>query len=128
MSADLVAVFFGLEEGDEVETTPDLLTGEFTIEASALDGLALSCGTRRNGTLAGSDVLHLAHTVEELVVTVGHNEVHADEVVDGAESTGGDIALQNMLVSSRSDPRDSLAILKGGGVHGHRGRGLSVEP
>lgn len=35
----------------------------------------------------------LTDTVEQLVVAVGHDHMHSDEVVDGAEATGRDVTL-----------------------------------
>lgn len=41
------------------------------------------------------DVLLLTNTVEQLVVTVGHDHVHSDQVVHGPEATGGHVALHH---------------------------------
>jgi hypothetical protein len=41
-------------------------------------------------------------TVEELVVTVGHEEVHADEISDGSEAASGDVALFTLFVNLSS--------------------------
>lgn len=45
------------------------------------------------GFLVCRDVLLFTNTVEELVVSVTHDQVHTDKVVDGAEATGRDVAL-----------------------------------
>lgn len=37
MSADLVPIFFGLEERDQVQARPDLFAGEFTILSTRFD-------------------------------------------------------------------------------------------
>lgn len=39
------------------------------------------------------DVLLLTDTVEQLVVAVGHDHVHTDQVVDGAETTSREVTL-----------------------------------
>lgn len=39
------------------------------------------------------NVLLLTDTVEQLVVAVGHDHMHSDEVVDGPEATGRDVTL-----------------------------------
>lgn len=40
--------------------------------------------------------------MEELVVSVGHEKVHANEVGNGSETTGGDVALLiELLVSTQ---------------------------
>lgn len=39
VSSDLVAVFFGLQEGDQVDTSPHLLTGQFAVLKSAQFGM-----------------------------------------------------------------------------------------
>jgi hypothetical protein len=39
-----------------------------------------------------------ADTVEELVVAVGHEEVHSNEVVNGSEAAGREVALRFGLV------------------------------
>lgn len=43
------------------------------------------------------DILLFTDTVEELVVSVAHDQVHTDQVVDGAEATGRDVALYNSI-------------------------------
>lgn len=45
------------------------------------------------GVRHGRNVLLFTDTVEELVVSVAHDQVHTDQVVDGAEATGRDVAL-----------------------------------
>lgn len=42
---------------------------------------------------AVGDVLLLADTIEELVVAVGHDHMHTNEVVNGTEATGRDVSL-----------------------------------
>lgn len=66
VSADLVTVFLSLEQRDQVQAGPDLLAGELVL---------------------------FADTVEELVVAVGHEEVHSNEVVDGSEAAGREVTL-----------------------------------
>lgn len=39
------------------------------------------------------DILLLADTIEELVVAVGHDHMHTNEVVNGTEATGRDVTL-----------------------------------
>lgn len=73
MSADLVTVFLSLEQRDQVQAGPDLLAGELVL---------------------------FADTVEELVVAVGHEEVHSNEVVDGSEAAGREVTLWFGLVLS----------------------------
>lgn len=47
-------------------------------------------------------VLLFPNTVEELVVSVGHEKVHANEVGNGSETTGGDVTLLiGLLVSTQ---------------------------
>lgn len=71
-----------------MQTTPDLLTGKFaSSHCEYIHALLLFRGGLGN-------VLLFTNTVEELVETVGHDEVHADDVVDGAEATGRDVTLQ----------------------------------
>jgi hypothetical protein len=71
VSADLVTVFLSLEQRDQVKSGPDLLAGELVL---------------------------FANTIEELVVAVGHEEVHSNEVVDGTEAAGREVALWFGLV------------------------------
>lgn len=98
MPTDLVAVFFGLEEGEDVQSGPNFLAGEFT----ALVSIHLfNC--RRSRIFGGmvGNVLLLTNTVKQLVVTVGHDHVHTDQVVHGPEAAGRHVALHQRDKSSQ---------------------------
>jgi len=47
------------------------------------------------------DVLLLTDTVEQLVVTVGHDHVHTEQVVHGPEAAGREVTLQSQPTSQQ---------------------------
>lgn len=110
MPADLITVLLGLKERSEVQTGPDLLTSELTVFIHILVIELTSCFRypvcigfqlrfsrvdRRLGKepVAGRNVPLLTDTVEVLVETVGHDNMHANHVVGGLEAAGGDVSL-----------------------------------
>ena len=102
VSTNLVTVFFGLKEGDKVDTRPHLLTSEFTIEIKAVSILSYHrCELRplRTSVVAtarkNKRVLQFTNTVVVFVETISHNQMHADEVGERLETAGRNIALYN---------------------------------
>lgn len=75
-----------------MQSGPDFLAGEFTV--FVLIGLFNCRGAGIFGGMVGN-VLLLTNTVEQLVVTVGHDHVHTDQIVHGSEAPGRHVTLHH---------------------------------
>lgn len=93
----LVAVLLGLEEGDEMDTRPHLLAGQFAgkVERNMVSWrFLLSLGGQIERR---KDVLSLPDTLDELVPSEAHDGAHAEEEEAGAEAAHGEVALVSWL-------------------------------
>lgn len=114
VTTDLVTVLLGLEERSQVHTGPHLLTGKLTIENEEnielvlrfqfhvttcwdldiqLQGFGSGRSDRRE-LLIAQDIPLLASTLEVLIGSPDHNQVHTGHVDPWLETASGEIPLE----------------------------------